>query len=308
MIALLAQAWGMMPADLRAAQADEAVQQSEIVQRSFASPDEAVKALQVAAETKDKEAVKAIFGPEVKGLLTGDDVQDANNSQKFAAVMAQGYTLVKEGDDKVTIEVGLNNWPMPIPLVKKAGSGSWYFDTLAGKEEIIDRHIGKDELHAIGICRAYVTAQQQYAALNPRGSQGIKYAQRLKSTPGKRDGLYWPSAVNEAPSPFGALVAEANAQGYLRKSFHPFHGYFFRILTRQAGSASGGFALVAYPQHWGQSGIMTFVVNQDGKVFQKDLGEKTFQLASAMKEYGPDSSWTLVQDEGVLDTVSNKGG
>jgi hypothetical protein len=319
-IALLTGTLGILPADLHAAGPNVTQQQPLVAQRLFASPDEAVKALQAATEAKDKAALNEIFGPQVQELLTGDEVQDANNAQKFATVMAQGYTLVKDGDDKITIEVGTNNWPMPIPLVKV--NGQWYFDTAAGKEEIINRHIGKDELHAIGVCRAYVTAQQQYASINPDASQGIKYAQRFKSTPGKKDGLYWPSAPNELASPFGALVAEAHVEGYVRNKGmgpHPFHGYYFRILTRQGkdapggkmnymshGSLTGGFALVAYPQHWDQSGIMTFIVNQDGKVFQQNLGEKTSQIARAMKEYNPDSAWTLVQDEGVLSAVSEK--
>jgi hypothetical protein len=316
-IALLACAWGISPVKLHAQQSNETQQQPLVAQQLFASPEEAVKALQAATQAKDKAALNEIFGQEVQELLTGDKVQDANNAQKFATVMAQGYTLVKEGDDKITIEVGTNNWPMPVPLVR--ANGQWHFDTAAGKEEIINRHIGKDELHAIGVCRAYVTAQQQYASANPDAGTGIKYAQRFKSTPGKKDGLYWPAAQNELASPFGPLVAEANAEGYIKKSFHPFHGYYFKILTQQGkdapggkinyishGNLTGGFALVAYPEHWDQSGVMTFIVNQDGKVFQQNLGEKTFQIAGAMKEYNPDSEWKLVQDEGVLSAVSEK--
>jgi hypothetical protein len=211
---------------------------------------------------------------------------------------------------------------MPIPLVKT--NGQWYFDTAAGKEEIINRHIGKDELHAIGVCRAYVTAQRQYASANPDAGGGAKYAQKFKSTPGMKDGLYWPSAENEPASPFGPLVAEAHAEGYVKHKGtgtgpHPFHGYYFRILTRQGqaapggkmnylshGNLTGGFALVAYPEHWDQSGIMTFIVNQDGKVFQQNFGEKTSRMVGAMKEYNPDSEWTLVPDQGVLSAVSEK--
>ena len=209
---------------------------------------------------------------------------------------------------------------MPIPLVK--ADGQWHFDTAAGKEEIINRHIGKDELHAIGVCRAYVAAQRQYASANPDAGGGAKYAQKFKSTPGKKDGLYWPAAENEPASPFGPLVAEAHAEGYGKNQGtgpHPFHGYYFRILTRQGkaapggkmnylshGNLTGGFALVAYPEHWDQSGIMTFIVNQDGKVFQRNLGEKTSRIAGAMKEYNPDSEWTLVPDQGVLSAVSEK--
>ena len=319
-IALLAGAWGILPANLQAAEPNEAQQKPVVAQRLFASPDEAIKALQAATEAKDKAALSEIFGPEVQELLTGDKVQDANNAQRFATAMAQGCQPMQEGEDKITFEVGTNNWPMPIPLVKT--NGQWRFDTAAGKEEIINRHIGKDELHAIGVCRAYVAAQRQYASANPDAGGGVKYAQKFKSTPGMKDGLYWPSAENEPASPFGPLVAEAHAEGYVSNTSagpHPFHGYYFRILTRQGkaapggkkdylshGSLTGGFALVAYPEHWDQSGIMTFIIGQDGKVFQRNLGEKTSRLAGAIKEYNPDSDWTPVQDEGVLSAVSEK--
>ena len=316
-IALLAGVWGAFPADLHAAEQKDAQQKPAAAQRLFASPDEAVKVLQAATEAKDKAALYEIFGAEFRELLTGDEVQDANNAKKFATVIAQGYHLVKEGEDKITIEVGTNSWPMPIPLVKL--NGKWYFDTAAGKEEIISRHIGKDELHAIGVCRGYVVAQRQYA--NEVGG-GSKFAQKFKSTPGKKDGLYWRVAENESASPFGPLVAEAHAEGYHHNKGtgpHPFHGYYFRILTRQGkaarggkmnymshGNLTGGFALVAYPERWDKSGVMTFIVNQDGQVFQRNLGEKTSRIAGAMKEYNPDSKWTLAQDEGVLSASSEK--
>jgi hypothetical protein len=311
-------ACGILLAGLHAAEPQEAPQKPLAAQQLFASPDEAVKALQAAAEAKDKAALTAIFGPEYKELSTGDEVQDANNAQKFATAMSQGCHPVQEGEDKITLEVGTNNWPMPIPLVK--ADGQWHFDTAAGKEEIINRHIGKDELHAIGVCRAYVTAQQRYAKMG--AGQDASYALKFKSTPGKKDGLYWPSAENEPASPFGALVAEAHAEGYGKDKGagpHPFHGYYFRILTRQGkaapggkmnylrgGNLTGGFGLVAYPEHWDQSGIMTFIVNQDGKVFERNLGEQTSRIAGTMKEYNPDSDWTPVQDEGVLSAVSEK--
>jgi hypothetical protein len=318
--ALLASAWCILPAKLPAAEQSEAQQKPVAAQQLFASPDDAVTALRAAAEAKDTAAFRQIFGPEFDQLITGDKVQDANNAQRFAAVLLQGCRPVKEGEDKVTFEVGTNNFPMAVPLVK--ADGQWHFDTAAGKQEIINRHIGKDELHAIGVCRAYVAAQRQYASAIPSAGGGTKYAQKFKSTPGKKDGLYWPAAENEPASPFGPLVAEAHAEGYRNNKGvgpHPFHGYYFRILTRQGkaapggkmdylshGDLTGGFALVAYPEHWDQSGIMTFIVNQDGKVFQRNLGEKTYRIAPAMKEYNPDSAWTLVQDEGVVSAVSEK--
>jgi len=312
-VVLVAGASGFLPACLRAAELQPA-------QQLFASPEEAVKALQMAAAGKDQAALCTIFGPVFRELLTGDAVQDANNAQRLATALAQGCRPVHEGVEKITLEVGPNNWPMPIPLVQAAGQ--WHFDTAAGKEEIINRHIGKDELHAIGVCRAYVTAQRQFASTTPAAGAGPIYAQQLKSTPGQKDGLYWPAAGNEPASPFGPLVAEAHAQGYGTHQGtgpHPFHGYYFRLLTRQGpaapggrmnylshGKLTGGFALVAYPEHWDRSGIMTFIVNQDGKVFQRNYGDQTARLAGALQDYNPDRDWTLVQDEGVLRAVSEK--
>ena len=305
----------MGPAKLQAADPKEA--QPVVVQRLFASPDEAVQALRTATAAKDKTALREIFGSQFDELSTGDTVQDANNAQKFATAMAEGCNPVNEGDDKITFEVGTNNWPMPIPLVKVAGQ--WHFDTAAGKEEIINRHIGKDELHAIGVCQAFVGAQQLYGRLNSDAAGGSTYALRFKSTPGAKDGLYWPTAENETASPFGPMVAEAHAEGYSHHKGsgpHPFHGYFFKILTCQGkdapggkinymshGNLTGGFALVAYPEHWDRSGIMTFIVNQDGKIYQRNLGEKTFKIAKAMKQYNPDGAWTLVKDQGIAGAV-----
>ena len=320
-IVLLVGAWCIFPTDLQAAKSNKTQQKPAVTERLFASSDDAIKALQTAAEANDKAALHEIFGSEVQELLTGDEVQDANNAKRFATAMAQDCTPVKEGDDKIILEVGTDNWPMPIPLVKT--NGQWHFDTAAGKEEIINRHIGKDELHAIGVCRAYVAAQLlRYSSTNEAETGEPTYAQKFKSTPGKKDGLYWPTAKNEPASPFGPLVAGAHVEGYSRnkgKILHPFHGYYFRIMTRQGKSApggkinymnrgnlTGGFALVAYPEHWDQSGIMTFIVNQDCKVFQRNLGKNTSQIAGTMKEYNPDSEWTLVQDEGVSSAVSEK--
>jgi hypothetical protein len=309
-MAIVTAACSVLPATLHAAE-----QKAAVAQRSFASPEEAIKALLEATQAKDKAALDQIFGPGVNLLRTGDEVQDANNRAKFAQALAEGCQQVPEGDGKITLEIGTNNWPFPIPLVKT--NSQWQFDTDAGKEEIINRHIGRDELNAIGLCGAYVDAQRQYATLNTDGSGTTKYALKIKSTPAKKDGLYWEAAAGEAASPFGSLVAEAQAEGYGSKEgsgHHPFHGYFIKILTRQGKDAPGGkmdymshgnltkgFALVAWPEHWDQSGIMTFIVNQDGKIYQRNLGEKTARIAGAMKEYNPDSEWTLVQDQGVFE-------
>jgi hypothetical protein len=309
-LAFLAGAVGCSTKPPAAEHQREAQQKPAAAQRSFASPEEAAKALQAAAAAKDKTTLGEIFGPEFYDLLTGDPAQDAENEQSLAVHVAESCKLVKEGEDKITLEVGANAWPMPIPLVK--ADGQWHFDTAAGKEEIINRHIGKDELQAIGVCRAYVTAQRRYAAMNPAAP---RYAQKFKSSPGMKDGLYWPATENEPASPFGPAVAEAHVEGFgssMGAGSRPFHGYCFRILTCQGkdapggemsymshGNLTGGFALVAYPRYWGESGIMTFIVNQDGKVYQRNLGATISRLAPAMKEYNPDSQWTPVEEEGI---------
>jgi hypothetical protein len=319
-LALLASIWFILPTNLSAEDTSDLPPQAGIGQRSFATPDDAVKALETATQTGDTLALQEIFGPDLQQLLTGDKVQDADNAKRFAAALAQACNQVKDREDKITLEIGTNGWPMPIPLVSVGGQ--WHFDTAAGKEEIINRHIGKDELCAIGVCRVYVTAQQQFASANSNEDGTVIYAQQFKSTPGKRDGLYWPVSENEPASPFGALVAEAQSEGYAQHQSggpHPFHGYYFKILTLQGAAApggkinylirghlTGGFAMVAYPEHWDQSGIMTFVVGPDGKVFQRNLGEETARIAGKMKAYNPDDGWTLVTDQGVLDAVSEK--
>jgi len=281
---------------------------------SFTTSGDAIKALQSAVALDDQTALRELFGPEFNELMTGDKVQDANNAKRFAAAMAQSCRPVMNGPNQIILEVGPTDWPMPIPLVMT--DGQWHFDTAAGKEEIINRHIGKDELEAVGVCRAYVAAQRRYADMNPEGGLGVVYARHLKSTPGTKDGLYWPVAAGAPRSPFGSLVAQAQAEGYVLPAKgtgpHPFHGYYFRILTRQGPAAPGGsldyldqgqlrkgFALVAYPERWDESGVMTFIVNQDGKVYQQNLGVDTLTIAGAMKEYNPDNEWTLVRDEGL---------
>jgi len=284
-------------------------------QQTFASPDEAVNALRTAVEAGDPAALNRLFGPEFKSLQTGDKVEDANNVRHFASALSEGCHLEKENENEFFVDVGTNDWPMPIPLVQT--NGQWYFDTAAGREEIIDRHLGEDELTAIGVCREYVQAQKEFASMNAGA-----YAEKFKSSPGKKDGLYWPTSAGEAPSPFGELVAEAHAEGYGShhgNGPHPFFGYYFRILTRQGPAAPGGkmdyvsggkltkgFALVAWPETWNQSGVMTFIVNQDGKVYQRDFGEKTDRIASKMKKYNPDKEWTLVSDEGIANPGASK--
>jgi hypothetical protein len=311
---------GLFPAVPRAADVAEPATSPVSGQRSFASPDEALQALKTAAATKDPAAMSELFGPDYPKLLTGDKAQDAKNAEHFAEIMAQGCEPVAEGDARITFETGTNHWPLPIPLVK--ADGQWRFDTAAGQEEIINRHVGKDELHAIGVCRAYVTAQRQFALTTAKAGSETKYAQKFMSTTGAKDGLYWPVTENETASPFGPVVAEAqvgNYPGNNQSRPEPFHGYYFKILTRQGpaapggkmryltrGDLIGGFALVAFPEHWDRSGIMTFIVNQDGQVYQRNLGAKTARLARALTEYNPDSDWTLVSDQGVLTAASEK--
>jgi hypothetical protein len=224
---------------------------------------------------------------------------------------------VKTDDDtRATLNTGSDDWPFPIPLVKD--KDGWRFDTHAGKEEILSRRIGRNELAAIETCRAYVDAQREYYALSPQGDPLLQYAQKVASTPGKKDGLYWETNEGENQSPLGPLVASARGGGYSRvgtaggAARAPYHGYYYKILTAQGphgrdgaynylahGKMIGGFALVAYPAEWGNSGIMTFIVNQDGVVFQKDLGPKTRALAQAMTTYDPDSTWTSVDHAGT---------
>jgi hypothetical protein len=278
-------------------------------QRTFATPDDAINALRSATESGDRAALAEIFGPDFPSLGTGDPVQDQHNARRFAREMEEGCQQASNEDQSITLEVGTNQWPMPIPLVKI--NGQWQFDTAAGKEEIINRHIGKDELHAIGVCRAYVLAQKQHAAADSKGCYAISFV----STEGTHDGLYWPASLNGGSSPFGPRVAEAQTGYHVNVENgrpQPFHGYYFKILTCQGPDAPGGkmdyvhhgkmtdgFALVAYPENWDESGIMTFIVGPEGKVYQKNLGAETRRLVRKMKAYSPDETWTIVLDDGV---------
>jgi hypothetical protein len=285
-------------------------------QTRFAAPEEAVAALVHAAKAKDQAALMAIFGPDRAKLLTGDPVEDNNALERFAANVEKEHKLEKVSDTKLTLLIGDDNWPSPIPIVKDGNQ--WRFDTAAGLEEILNRHIGEDELSAILTCRAYVLAQwEYYTQANGTSQDGLAvYAQKFVSTPGKRDGLYWETPPGAKPSPLGSLVSQARTEGYpagkarpAGTARRPYHGYYFRILTRQGAHAPGGkfsyvingnmiagYALIAYPDKWGSSGIMTFIVNQQGRVYQKNLGPKTAQIAAAIMEYDPDTTWKLVHE------------
>lgn len=276
--------------------------------KSFDSPDEAVKALMKACEAKDKEAMRVIFGPKIKELGSGDEVQDSNNFANFARRIAAACRQVPEDDNTVILHIGVEDHPFPVPLVK--AKGKWSFDTQAGLEEILNRRIGENEIKAAAVCRGYVAAQQEYVLADHDGDGVVEYAQRLASTPGKQDGLFWETTGDEPASPLGALVAEARAEGYGKREAkdgdgpRPYHGYLYKIITRQGPHAPGGkfsyvvnghmvagFALIAYPVEWGSSGVMTFLVNSNGKVVEKNLGEKTAEVAARMDVYDPDGSW-----------------
>jgi hypothetical protein len=282
-------------------------------EQRFASPEEAVKALTAAAENKDTNAMQAVFGPARASLISPDVVQANAGFETFVKRLKEKVELTRESDSRVTLQLGADGWPFPIPVVKQ--DGQWFFDTLAGKDEILNRRIGMDELGAIGVCRAYVDAQREYASEDRTGSGVLEYAQKLRSTPDTHDGLYWPVQPGDDVSPLGPLIAEARGQGYRRQhrilteDQSPYRGYYFKILTRQGrqapigrynyiinGHMIAGFALVAWPAQWDNTGIMTFIVNQQGKVYQKNLGPKTAAIAEKMKEYDPDSTWTLVAD------------
>lgn len=276
--------------------------------QTFATPDEAVAALRTAAKNQDQAKLRAIFGPELEDIENPDRVQATNDISDFAASMDETFHISHESDSKCVLEVGSNSWPFAIPLVKH--DGKWSFDTAAGSDELLNRRIGKNELEVLGVMRAYVNAQREYASKDRDGDQVLEYAQRLASSPGKKDGLYWEPDLDGEISPFGPFVAHAQAEGYFgetpvdKYSPQPFYGYLFKILTRQGkhapggkydyiinGNMIGGFAIVAWPAEYGESGIMTFIVNQQGRVYQKDLGSATAKAASKMSEYDPDSSW-----------------
>jgi hypothetical protein len=284
--------------------------QAADVGTTFASPEDAAQALATAAGAKNREALHELFGLDADEFVAADQVQMANDLGRFAAAFQTKHHLASRSDTEMIIEVGQDDWPFPIPLVKK--DGRWYFDTNAGKDELLTRRIGRDELATLQTVRAYVEAQREYASRDRNGDEVLQYAQRFASSPGKKDGLYWPPELDGEISPLGPLVADAQREGYSKKGSDepvPYHGYYFKILTRQGSRAPGGkysyiingrmiagFALVSWPAQYGESGIMTFIVNQQGRVYQKDLGPQTGELAPAMEEYDLDPTWRLSPD------------
>jgi Protein of unknown function (DUF2950) len=272
--------------------------------KRFASPEEAVQAFVAAVRAGDTKVLVAVLGSEGRTLVSsGDPVADRRSRETFLQAYDASSKLVPNGD-RAVLQVGADDWPFPIPLVKQGER--WRFDARQGREEIIARRVGRNELYTMQTCLAYVDAQREYYSEDRNGDGILEYAQRFDSTPGKHDGLYWPTQPGEPPSPLGALVVRARAAGYRRQveGPTPFHGYLYRILMAQGPAAPGGqydyvlrghmiagFALVAFPAQYGVSGVMTFTVNHDGVVYQKDLGPDTRSIASAMRTFNPDDTW-----------------
>ena len=278
---------------------------SAFAQEQFDTPDDAVNALVGAAKSGDAKAIIAVLGPEGKAVVSsGDPVADSNTREKFVSAYEAKHTIELEGNGTQTLIIGEDDWPFPIPLI--SNGGKWQFDTKEGLGEILRRRIGRNELSAVQVSLAYVQAQNEYATLDPEGLGRGVYAQRIVSRTGKKDGLYWPTAEGETPSPLGELAAQASAEGYKAgEKPIPYHGYYYRILTRQGagapggaydylikGKMKGGFALIAVPAEYGNSGIMTFMVNHDGVVLEKDLGPDTAKLARKIDAFAPDQGWS----------------
>jgi Protein of unknown function (DUF2950) len=276
----------------------------------FASPDDASNALLAAAKSGDQNALLGIFGPDSKEVIySGDAVQDKNTVAAFVAGYGAMHRWRKMPDGAQILLVGADNFPFPIPL-KKNGDGKWFFDTAAGKEEVQNRRIGRNELAIIEVSRAAADAQADYFSQLHDGEKTKQFAAKFISDPGKQNGLYWKASEGQPASPLGPLAAFATAEGYSAKpeGHTSFHGYYFRMLKGQSDKAPGGakdyvvdgkmtrgFAFVAYPAEYGNSGVMTFMINQDGVLLQKDLGKATTETATAMNEFNPDSSWRIVE-------------
>ena len=281
----------------------------EAGQPSFNSPEEAVTAFVNAFQKGDRAELGKLLGPGTDDLLSsGDAVADKADRDWFLSAYNAKHSIDADGTDKMTLSVGENAWPMPIPIVKKGGK--WMLDGAEGADEIVYRRVGRNELDVIDVCRGFVSAQQEYASEGRDGDPAGIYALKLISDEGMHNGLYWPTAEDESPSPVGPFVAEAAAEGYRRAeggARTPYHGYYYSLLYKQGTNANGGakeyfkdglltqgFAMVAWPADYGASGVQTFIVNQDGVVFQKDLGEDTATAVAAITTYDPDSSWTAI--------------
>jgi hypothetical protein len=275
---------------------------------SFDSAEAAIAAFVEALEKDDTAKMQQLLGPGSEELVSsGDALQDKGDRADFVAAYRKGNKLVAEGDAAMTLVIGEKEWPFPIPLVK--GDGGWYLDGAKGADELVYRRVGANELGAIAVCRGFVEAQREYAAAGHDGDPAGIYALKLVSDEGLQNGLYWPTAEGEEPSPAGEFVASAASEGYRAAAGTPYHGYRYRLLYKQGENSNGGpreyfqdglltegFALVAWPAEYGVSGVMTFIVNQDGVVFQKDLGEGTEASVAAMGTFDHDNSWTAVTE------------
>ena len=280
---------------------------------TFATPAQAVAALGKAVNATNRAAMTEIFGPDSEHIINPDPVQGAREFGDFAAAFNITNSLSRESDTRLILEVGQEAWPFPIPLIK-TGKG-WQFDTASGLEEIANRRIGRNELEVLRVMRAYVQAQREYASYDRDADDVMEFAQKISSSPGLTDGLYWPFELNGEISPLGPLVAQAHSEGYIGlppadgTGPLPFHGYLFKVFKRQGkhaaggkyeyvinGNMIGGFGLVAWPVEYGESGVMTFIVNQRGRVYQRDLGAETAKVVHKMNAYDPEVGWGISAD------------
>lgn len=277
-------------------------------QATFESPEAAAQALVAALKANDEHRLLTLFGPTGGKLIgSGDAVADEAERAKFVASFEEAHEIEMRGDTTAVLSVGKDDWPLPVPIVKHGDT--WRFDAKKGQDEIINRRIGRNELYTIQVLLAIVDAQREYSSADRNGDGRLEYAQRFRSQPGKTDGLYWPAADGKPESPLGPLAVTASREGYKAQGGKrtPYHGYYFRILTGQGkdapggaysylaqGHMIGGFAVVAWPAKYGASGIMTFIVNQDGVVFEKNFGPNTAAIAGGMRLFNPDAGWTKV--------------
>jgi Protein of unknown function (DUF2950) len=280
----------------------------QTTQRTFDSPGKAAAAMFDAAKAGDTNALTQIFGPDSKELLaSGDPVADKATREQVVKKYEEMHRLVTEPDKSVTLYIGAENWPFPIPIVEK--NNVWFFDTAKGKQEVLFRRIGRNENFTIATLQSLVDAQKEFAKMTHDGDSTKQFAKQILSDEGKHNGLYWKSGPGEPASPIGPLIAQATREGYERGAKAvPFHGYYYRILTGQGKDAPGGamsyltdgkltkgFAFIAYPAEYRNSGVMTFIVNKDGQVFQKDLGTNTASIAAGIKEFNPDKTWSVAE-------------
>jgi hypothetical protein len=284
------------------------VKAQEKSQATFASPDEAVKALVSAAKAQDTRELTRIFGASSRTMVeSGDPVEDKDNLKQFVERAEKNVSITGEGKTRM-VYFGLVKWPLPFPL--RNSSGKWYFDSQQGRREAVKRRVGQNEIEAMQVCRAIAAAEKIYIQADRNNDGVMEYATKFRSKPGQQNGLYWESKPGEPESPLGPLIARAESEGYQGHLYHsPYHGYFFRILQGQGPHALGGahsyivnghmlsgYAILAHPAHWGSSGVMTFILNQDGKLYERNLGPQTAQLVPAVKVYDPDRNWHLVKE------------